>query len=215
MLASASTSQDFEIPSPDRHYHGYLKPRHRPALIDAMAFSTDDEHPAEDRTASDVKRIRFMTRAVSPGASDVWTAAFALVDADNELLRDAIHQLLVFKTQQAVLHRLKTLHEVAVEEGMSIAQASEDDLRRYLLDQLKPAVRPAISLLENRNLRALWKDAAGQQIGLQFRGNAWVQYVIFARSIPERAIKTYVGREKIADVLPLIEHAGLRALIFR
>lgn len=215
MLASASTSQESEFAAANRHHRGYLKPRHRPAVIDDAAFSIDDEHPDEGDTASDARRIRFTTRAVSPGASDVWTAAFALVDADNALLREAIHQLPIFETQQAILHRLKTLHEVAVEEGMSIAQASEEDLRRYLLDQLKPAVRPAISLLENGNLRALWKDGAGQQVGLQFRGDAWVQYVIFARTIPERAIKTYVGREKLPDILPLIEHIGLRGLIFR
>ena len=47
---------------------------------------------------------------------------------------------------------------------------------------------------ENGNLRALWKDSAGQQVGLQFRGDGWVQYVVFIRTVPEGALETSVGR---------------------
>lgn len=40
--------------------------------------------------------------------------------------------------------------------------------------------RPFITLLDNGNIRILWKNQEGEQIGLQFLGGKQVQYVLFA-----------------------------------
>lgn len=123
-------------------------------------------------------------------------------------------EIAIASVKQGILQRLKDLHEAAIDEGMRVATASEVDFRRYVIGDMKPAVRPAITLLENGNVRALWRDSFGQQVGLQFRGDGWVQYVLFAKTYPERSIETSVGRKKIAAVLDMIEKSGLKNLIY-
>jgi hypothetical protein len=123
-------------------------------------------------------------------------------------------ELRIENVKQAVLSRLKDLHEIALDEELSIRGASESDFRDLVIDRFKPTNRPAVSLLENGNLRAVWKDQGGQQVGLQFRGDGWAQYVFFALTYPEGTLSTSVGRIKLSSALALIKDWRLSGLLF-
>jgi hypothetical protein len=99
--------------------------------------------------------------------------------------------------------RLRELQIDAGSGGESFSNASLRDLRAFL-DMLPLARRPAIFLHDNGNLRALWKNEAKEQVGLQFLGNGEVQFVIFS----QRQNPPVMTRE--AGVRPLSE---IRALI--
>lgn len=116
--------------------------------------------------------------------------------------------------KQSILSRLKYLHAAAADEEMTVNPDSERDFRLYVLEHMRPNRRPAVTLLENGNLRAFWSDASGQQVGLQFRGDGWVQYVLFARTMPDQTLATSVGREKFSATLESVRQKGLQRLIY-
>ena len=62
----------------------------------------------------------------------------------------------------------------AAEDGYSLNNASERDFWRFAC--LQPnARRGNLALSKNGNLRAIWRDGSGSQIGLQFLGTQIVQ----------------------------------------
>lgn len=112
-----------------------------------------------------------------------------------------------------VSSRLSELRREAKEENLPYSERSEHDLFKFFF--LYPAVaRPRLFLLENGNLRALWRNSEGEQIGLQFRGGEQVQYVIFARRGHTDAIARSAGRDLLLNVERLIEAHDAEKLIF-
>lgn len=176
------------------------KPRRQPVHIYAVAFSEGDGREA---ATSDTTRMRFWNRE----------HAQALLTGDN-LSREVARQRAAVQTRQLILLRLSALHSAALDEDMTIGELSERDLRHLLLNELRPSRRPAISLLESGNLRALWKDASGQQVGLQFLGEGWIQYVIFSRSAEYGVLESSVGRKRMSEVLALLNPINLKRLLF-
>ena len=55
-------------------------------------------------------------------------------------------------------------------------------------------------LMDNGNLRAVWKGENGAQVGLQFLGNGSVQYVIFKRRGPFQPMSRACGRDTVNGV---------------
>ena len=100
------------------------------------------------------------------------------------------------KLIDACQKRVNVLKEEAYEEGHVFCEKSEGDLIAFLHEQ-SFSYRPVITLLSNGNLRALWKDNTGEQIGLQFRGGGEVQYVLFVRCEQEGLIDRAAGRETL------------------
>ena len=108
--------------------------------------------------------------------------------------------------------RIANLKELAAEEGMKISASSEKDLRLFLAS-IEYVHRPYIALLDNSNLRAVWKNADREQIGLQFRGHGSVQYVLFALRSSDRFMAQATGKDKLVYVRRLIEVQGLGRLM--
>lgn len=74
--------------------------------------------------------------------------------------------------------RIDELHACAAADNEPFSETSHADLRRFLSNL--PFVRkPSIFLLENGNLRAVWKNDQNELIGLQFIGGGAIQFVSF------------------------------------
>jgi hypothetical protein len=95
--------------------------------------------------------------------------------------------------------RIDDLKSEAQAEGYAVSAASEKDLFTFL-DTKVFTRRPLVTLLDNGNLRVLWRNAEGEQIGLQFRGNKQVQYVLFARRQTGNFIARSSGRDTLANI---------------
>jgi hypothetical protein len=103
-----------------------------------------------------------------------------------------------------IFSRLSELKREAAAEQIPYSQHSEHDFFKFWL--LNPEiVRPYLFLLENGNLRALWKNTDGEQVGLQFRGDELVQYVIFARRDGSRVVSRSAGRDLLSNIDNLLE----------
>lgn len=116
------------------------------------------------------------------------------------------------KAARAATARIRELKADARAEGHTVSAASEEDLQAFL-DGYVFTRRPFITLLDNGNLRALWKNAAGEQIGIQFRGGKQVQYVFFARRDGGDFMARVSGRDSLADIGRQIEALNLGRLM--
>jgi len=118
-----------------------------------------------------------------------------------------------FPGQSAVLSRLNELKNEAKTEDLAFSERSEHDFFKFLL--LFPQILdPFLFLLDNGNLRALWKNGDGEQVGLQFRGSEIVQYVIFVRSTESEPLIQAAGREAITNIERVIKAHDAAKLIF-
>lgn len=237
-LASVNEAEDSAVPRwfPARRRDGDQADaealrRIEPAYASRVAFSvvgeTDEDAPGSSthdpnkdwETAAAGRRFARIADAFRRHISESVASRSAqslnqlVVEASSLLVRELAYKLAIAEVREGVLQRLKALHEAATEEEIIISAASEMQLRQYLLEQLRPAVRPAITASEAGILTATWRDANGRQIGMQFRGDGWVHYFLFALTA-EGAMETTVGRKPLAEMLPLVKHSGMTDLIF-
>lgn len=112
----------------------------------------------------------------------------------------------------AYLARMKLLKDEAVHDGYTLNLASEVDFRQFI--QSEPEVRRGnLVLMDNGNLRAIWKDGQGTHLGLQFLGGEMVQYVIFKQRKQGQQISRVAGRDSLEGIKQQIDAFGLHSLL--
>lgn len=55
-------------------------------------------------------------------------------------------------------------------------------------------------MMDNGNLRAIWKKADGGHLALQFLGHHLVQYVVFQRGEPEGEMHRLAGEGSFEEI---------------
>lgn len=80
--------------------------------------------------------------------------------------------------KQSLDERINDLKEYAEEEKESFSLESATLLRDFISQPFVIDKRPAVGLVDNGNLRALWIRDRGSQIGIQFLPEGIAQYVI-------------------------------------
>jgi len=114
---------------------------------------------------------------------------------------------------QAYQVRIEALRSDAEQDGYGLNSASERDFWRFIRSE--PFIRKgSLVLMDNGNLRAVWKGDHGTHIGLQFLGGRTVQYVIFKRRAAAGAISRVAGRDSFEGVKRQIAAFDLRPLIY-
>ena len=115
--------------------------------------------------------------------------------------------------QRAWQSRIETLRTDAEEDGYRLNPASERDFWQFIRSE--PFIRKgSLVLLDNGNLRAMWKDQDGTHIGLQFLGGRVAQYVIFKHRAAAGAISRVAGRDSFEGVKRQIAAFDLRPLMY-
>ncbi len=108
--------------------------------------------------------------------------------------------------------RIAEIRALAAEEAIAISSRSESDLIEFLRS-VTAARRPKLYLLDNGNVRAVWKGADDQQIGLQFLGDGQVQFVVFGyRHDPDGAVQA-CGRDTVVGIQKQIKALGVARLL--
>ena len=109
-------------------------------------------------------------------------------------------------------YRIARLKELAANEKIEVSAGSGKDLRSFL-SLMEITRRPYVALLDNGNFRAVWKNADGEQIGLQFRGRGIGHYVLFALRSSDRFMAQTTGRDTLHNIQRQIDVQGLRRLM--
>jgi hypothetical protein len=105
---------------------------------------------------------------------------------------------------------LAQLKADAAEDGVMAKEASEltflSFVRRY-----RPLRKPALALLDNGNIRAMWKNAGGEQVGLQFREEDSIQFVLF--KLVHGRLLSDAGRQTFDGLVERLKTEGLLKLV--
>ena len=113
----------------------------------------------------------------------------------------------------AYTSRLELLRDEAAYDGYVLNLASEIDFKQFVREA--PKIRDGnLVLMDNGNLRAIWKDERGARLGLQFLGGRMVQYVIFKRRQKEQPVSRVAGRDSFEGLERQINAFELHSLLY-
>ena len=108
--------------------------------------------------------------------------------------------------------RIEVLHSDAEDDGFVLNEASERDFWQYV--RAAPfAQKAGLVLVDNGNLRAVWKDDDENLLGIQFLGNQGVEYVIFKRRPSTVDVVRVAGRDTLEGVKRQIDAFDLTSFM--
>lgn len=159
--------------------------------------------------------FRFRQRYPSQEFSDKTTLSltqsvktFDIGDSSAAFAFDGLKRTLV----QAYQARLDVLRVYAKQDGCCLNPGSETDFWNFVL--LVPNFRKgSLVLLDNGNLRVVWKDKRGTHLGMQFLGDEMIQYVIFKRRSVAQQISRVAGRDGFEGLIRQIDAFDLNSLL--
>jgi hypothetical protein len=106
--------------------------------------------------------------------------------------------------------RVSLLDETANEDEIQISLASRTDVEGFV-KRLFGVRQPSVFLSGNGNFRLRWKNAQGEKVGLQFRGDGDVQYIFF-KQVGDKT-EYMLGIKLVSTVEAFITACGMRHLI--
>ena len=109
--------------------------------------------------------------------------------------------------------RLRELHIDALRNVEPFSDSSLADLRSFL-ESHPFGERPAIFLLDDGNLRAVWRNADKEQVGLQFLGGGIVQFVMFVRRRQPPMMSRSAGTDTLTAIRRLIKNNDCDHLLY-
>ena len=116
------------------------------------------------------------------------------------------------EVSQYYVQRILSLELAGIEDGIELNADSEKDFWDFINT---PAITRQAELLfiGEGNLRAIWEDEIGNFLGLHFRGNRHIIYVIFKQhpDTNDRTADTDV--RSFRGVLEVISHYNLERLV--
>lgn len=113
--------------------------------------------------------------------------------------------------EKLLQQRLDELHDAAAESGIAWLPASETGLRQFLATEAVSTM-PMLTLRPGGQLRALWEDGSGAQIGIQFDDEAMIDYVIFS-PLNDGGVGRHYGMADHPSARSLITALELRRLL--
>lgn len=107
--------------------------------------------------------------------------------------------------------RIAELREVAAEEATPFSESSAEAARRFCAHYGR-SIRPSVFLVGNGNIRLVWENDDGEQVGLQFRADIEkVQCVLFKQR--EDGMSTITAMETNAGLIDLLIGSGVLHLL--
>ena len=114
---------------------------------------------------------------------------------------------------QAYWARVYALRYTATQDGYTLNLASESDFWHFV--ESEPRWRKGnLVLIDNGNLRVVWKDCQGTLLGLQFLGGGMVQFVIFKQRRAMQPISRAAGRDTFSGLKRQIDAFELDSLLY-
>ncbi len=135
--------------------------------------------------------------------SDPWNEFIAELEVKES---DAKHVRQAYKT------RIDVLRSAAILDGFEVNEASAKDFWSFIGSTHFPR-RAGLALMENGNIRAVWKGKDASHLGLHFLGDRQVQYVIFKRRPGSRRISRTAGIDTFEGVKKQIGAFDLMSLV--
>ena len=150
--------------------------------------------------------------------SNIVPSISELIEKTNSLTETLLigNDIDAFKKLQSALssyrNRISILASDGELDGIILNTLSEGDFFSFI--KLGSYTRRAsLVLLDNGNLRAVWKGDDSSQIGIQFRGHQSASYVIFKRGASTSHVSRVCGEVTLDQVRSKILDFGLQRLL--
>jgi hypothetical protein len=141
-----------------------------------------------------------------------WLVEAAWSPVDEALAYEARQEAARRELSSRLHARIGELKRLGAEEGLPWSPESEDDFWAFV--SLWPRLRePGLVLMDNGNLRAMWRNAAGEQVALEFRGYRQVYFVFFARRPEGPPMARSVGEDSVVRINEKIAGDNLTGLL--
>ena len=146
-------------------------------------------------------------------SSETERVSIRLIDPVEAYDREIKSKPRLYDIYSAYASRIEVLKEQAEVDGYSLNRASRDAFFEFL--KTNPLIkRGRLVLMENGNLRAVWKGEKEAHIGLQFINNRSIQYVIFTRREPQFPVSRVSGRDTLDGIKRQIEAFDLNSVLY-
>lgn len=133
------------------------------------------------------------------------------IDAYGRQLKTKIGNLP--DTVSAYDDRISVLEEQACDEGYFLNSGSRETFQVFFRNN--PLIRLGrLVLLENGNLRAVWKGGINSHIGLQFLDDGFIQYVLFKQRRADLPVSRAYGRDTPLGILQQISALRLDEILY-
>ena len=124
----------------------------------------------------------------------------------NERVRATLNLL------RAYSQRIDELRGYGLEDDISLNEASENDFWRFI-GSSGFTRRAGVVMMDNGNLRAVWKGADSSHLALHFLGDQLIRYVIFKRRAGSRHISRVAGTDTFEGIKKQVQSFQLAELV--
>lgn len=159
-----------------------------------------------DRRGTGFAPIRART---SPTQANVTTATTEIDAPSSQGVAKRSHFAMMALDLSKRVQALKIEAEL---DEVPFSVASYADFLSFITET-QPQSRPSLFLNDNGNLRALWRNDAREQIGLQFLGGGNIQFVIFKRRPGADTMTRVAGIDTKANIPGHIRASGAMGLL--
>ncbi|MXX52726.1 MAG: hypothetical protein F4Z35_01870 [Dehalococcoidia bacterium] len=113
---------------------------------------------------------------------------------------------------EAYRRRIEDLRDYGEDDGIHVNKDSERDFWSFV-HSAPLSEKAALFLMDNGNLRAVWKGGDSSHIGLQFLGCQKAEYVIFKRQKGSEGLSRVAGVDTLIGVRQRIRDFNLTSLV--
>lgn len=114
--------------------------------------------------------------------------------------------------KEAYLRRIEELKRYALEDDIEVSLDSEQDFH-FFVHSTNMEHEASLFLTDGGNYRAVWKDANGGHVGIQFLGKQQVECVIFKRRTTNDFVSRVAGLDTLEGVKQIIRALDINVLV--
>ena len=150
-------------------------------------------------------------RHVSRDLSEIQT--YDAVDPQERYQAEFFQRLLAaLKTRMAYQRRIGELSRLGIEDGITLNKASERDFWAFV-DSARYSQQAELVLMDNGDLRAVWKGDDRSHLALHFLGDRTVRYVIFRRRPASKYVSRVAGTDTFDGIKQQVRAFDLVSLV--
>ena len=118
------------------------------------------------------------------------------------------------ETRRDYQRRIEELSRYGVEDGITLSEASHRDFWAFM-DSAGYSRRAGVALMDNGDLRAVWRGDDHSHLALHFLGDRTIRYVIFRRRPASKHVSRVAGTDTFDGIKQQVLAFDLESLVNR
>ena len=163
----------------------------------------------EGLSAGQIGALISFVSATSEGELHAWNE---VIRSEDTLAHEAQQKSARRELTTRLHARIGEFKRLGDEEGLPWSSTSEIDFWAFI-SQWPTLSEPGLILMDNGNLRAMWRNTVGEQVALEFRGDSRVYFVFFAKRSEGQPMARSAGKDSLTQIGEKIAGDNLNGLL--